>query len=36
MGEGKGYFWYLTGGAAESIHPTTREEKYNIEKTAGF
>ncbi len=26
----------LTGGAAESIHPTTRKEKYIIEKTAGF
>ena len=27
---------YTTGGAAESIHPTTRKEKYIIEKTAGF
>ncbi len=26
----------LTGGAAKSIHPTTRKEKYIIEKTAGF
>ncbi len=26
----------ITGGAAKSIHPTTRKEKYIIEKTAGF
>ncbi len=26
----------VTGGAAKSIHPTTRKEKYIIKKTAGF
>ena len=29
-------FWNITGGAAKSIHPTPRKEKYIIEKTAGF
>ena len=27
---------FLTGGAAKSIHPTTRKVKSIIEKTAGF